>query len=271
MPGAGRDASHPGTTSSASSRLSHAGCATEGSRQAPCTSSAAHRVMGDHLEAFGRRALQAFCTPAAFWTSHRSQTRRCERPRPQRCLRRCQRREQQWCRVSPGRCLRLELAQRETVEKRNESSLARVVFRYFDQWNKREIAGIIPLFAPDVFYEDALYPRALHGREALAEHLTKVARVLPPQLEFVIDDVCEDLERGKCAVRFHLEDRRTGKQVPFSRGTSFFTAKRAPDAPEGWLLTSGWDLPEPLIKAGNVLLAMAGIAARILGLFRRRT
>ncbi|KAK4530492.1 hypothetical protein CCYA_CCYA04G1349 [Cyanidiococcus yangmingshanensis] len=156
----------------------------------------------------------------------------------------------------------------EAEEGSVSKSLASVVFKYFDRWNSRQIESILPIFAPQVHYEDALYPRPLQNREALYQHLTKAARVLPQYLIFVIDDVCEDPERGRCAVRFHLEDKRSGKRVPFSRGTSFFTAMRAPETPDGWLITSGWDVPEPFLKAGNILLGIAGFAAVISGLAR---
>jgi hypothetical protein len=153
--------------------------------------------------------------------------------------------------------------------KADPKSLASVVFQYFENWNKRQIESILPVFAPEVYYEDALYPKALQGREALHSHLIKVARVLPRNFVFVIDNVCEDPGRGTCAVRFHLKDERSGKQVPFSRGTSFFTAREAPETADGWLITSGWDLPEPFLKAGNLLLGFARFAATIANLLDR--
>ena len=135
--------------------------------------------------------------------------------------------------------------------------------RYFQLWNTRDIDSIMELFSPDVAYEDGLYAQPFRGREALHSHLTRAGNALPRAYVFVVDDMAEDAQRGRCAVRFHLESTITGNTVPFSKGISFFTLQHRTDGNNGWWLTSGYDLAEPLLKPGNWALWLAGLAGSL--------
>lgn len=143
------------------------------------------------------------------------------------------------------------------------SSVGEAALAYFRLWNARELDAIPSYFSPDLSYEDALYPRPFRGRDALRRHLRKAAQAVPADLAFVVDDVCEDVARNKCAVRFHLESSATGKAVPFSRGTSFFSGEARTDGTHGYWITSGWDVPEPFLKAGNAILGLVRFASAV--------
>lgn len=140
------------------------------------------------------------------------------------------------------------------------------VERYFDAWNRRDMAAAVACFAPDCSYEDAQYDCPFTGLDALTKHLDRVAAALPRSFVFVVDDLAvselESLsssEGGRnIGVKWHVENG-DGDALPFTRGCSLY----ALDEKTG-LIRTGFDVPEPAaIKTGALELGLASVARKV--------
>jgi hypothetical protein len=131
--------------------------------------------------------------------------------------------------------------ERETKRKVAATSRAEiddddsVVRRYFDAWNRRDVAYASSLFAEDCVVRDLQYDESFAGREQFAKHLARVADCLPGTFRFVVDDVAST-PHGAGAI-WHVESG--GSPLPFTRGCSFYSIDRSTG-----LIKYGYEIPE---------------------------
>jgi len=140
----------------------------------------------------------------------------------------------------------------DTVESVN------IVEKYFDAWNRRDMAAAVDCFTDNCSYEDTQYAGAFQGREELRKHLYRVSSALPKSFKFIIDDTAVDNKKKKIGVQWHVENN--GKPLPFTRGCSFYQLNQ-----EGVLISSGFDVPEPApFKPGGVGLNLLSFASKLI-------
>jgi len=92
--------------------------------------------------------------------------------------------------------------------------------RYFDAWNRRDMAAATALFADDAVYDDTAFPGLLEGKERFGTHLRACADALPQSFEFIVDEIVGNNNQNKLLVKWHLEN--DGAPLPFTRGLSFY-------------------------------------------------
>jgi len=110
-------------------------------------------------------------------------------------------------------------------------------------------------FSEDCVYDDTQYQGAFQGKEALKNHLNRVADALPPSFQFCIDDVADGGDT--VGVQWHVENN--GNALPFTRGCSMYRADAS------GLLVSGFDVPEPApFKPGSASLLLLGVASKLI-------
>lgn len=142
-----------------------------------------------------------------------------------------------------------------TARVQQEGAAALAVRRYFDAWNARDMASACNQFAADCAYEDTLYPDPFTGKPALVAHLNKCADALPPSFQFCIDEVADGGDT--VGIQWHVESN--GNALPFTRGCSLYKAD-----PKTGKLLSGFDVPEPTLKAGSASLLLLGLVSKLL-------
>ena len=105
------------------------------------------------------------------------------------------------------------------------------------------------LFSDDCVYEDTLYPETFNGKDEVKFHLERVAKALPDNFRFCVDEI-SDVASGSfpaiVGVKWHVE--ADGKPLPFTRGSSVYKISK-----EGKII-EGFDVPEPVVKSGNFSL-----------------
>lgn len=121
-----------------------------------------------------------------------------------------------------------------------------VVESYFSHWNDRDMNAACALFDDECIYEDTLYPKVFTGKDSLRSHLLNVASSVPNSFRFIVDDICES--KNKVSVKWHVE--ANGQELPFTRGLSLYTLNK------NGLIVTGFDIPEPTIKAGSFSLGL---------------
>ena len=94
----------------------------------------------------------------------------------------------------------------------NENNLS-IVERYFEAWNRRNIALALSCFSNNIYYDDTQFSKPFEGKDQLAEHLIYVADCVPDSFYYVIDElsvgqVQRGGRRGSSVPRF-----RNGRRV----------------------------------------------------------
>jgi ketosteroid isomerase-like protein len=143
---------------------------------------------------------------------------------------------------------------------KNQNRISKsIVERYFGFWNERKMDDAIACFSDDCTYEDTLYSAKFMGKAALKSHLFRVADSLPDSFQFKIDTISEDNSKSKSSinigVKWHVES--DGANLPFTRGCSMYTVTDG-------LISSGFDVPEPVIKSGDISLQILSFLKNIL-------
>ncbi|GJP82030.1 hypothetical protein CLOP_g12150, partial [Closterium sp. NIES-67] len=123
-----------------------------------------------------------------------------------------------------------------------------VAARMYGAVNARDVAGAVACVGERCEYHDMIYRDAMRGRQAIAQHLSRVLQAMPPGVAFVIDDVSKGDEHA-CGVMWHAE--LDGRPLPLSRGCSFIRCQREDGA---LLITFVRDIPEPTMKPGSAAL-----------------
>lgn len=127
--------------------------------------------------------------------------------------------------------------------------------RYFAAWNQRNMDAAVQVFADDCQYEDTVFPEPFDGKKELKKHLLLCKESLPSTFSFVIDDIAD--AGDKLGVKWHVENN--GKQMPFTRGLSFYTVDEATG-----LVKTGIDEVEPAVfKLGAPSLFVDTMKAKI--------
>ncbi|KAL3780755.1 hypothetical protein ACHAW5_006425 [Stephanodiscus triporus] len=122
------------------------------------------------------------------------------------------------------------------------------VSKYFDAWNRRDVAYASSLFADDCIMRDLQYDEPFVGRERFKGHLTRVAECLPGTFKFVVDDLVVDDRRAGAV--WHVEN--DGSPLPFTRGCSFYSL----DVETG-IIRSGFEIPERAPPKTGLLRTLA--------------
>ena len=115
------------------------------------------------------------------------------------------------------------------------------------------------LFSDDCVYEDTLYPETFNGKDEVKFHLERVAKALPDNFRFCVDEI-SDVASGSfpaiVGVKWHVE--ADGKPLPFTRGSSVYKISK-----EGKII-EGFDVPEPVVKSGNFSLKILEAASNLI-------
>ncbi|CAI5517913.1 unnamed protein product [Closterium sp. Naga37s-1] len=64
-----------------------------------------------------------------------------------------------------------------------------VAQRMYAAVNARDVAGAVACMAERCEYQDMIYRDALHGKQAVEQHLRRVLHAMPPGVAFIIDDI----------------------------------------------------------------------------------
>jgi hypothetical protein len=73
-----------------------------------------------------------------------------------------------------------------------------IVERYFDAWNRRNIALALSCFSNNIYYDDTQFSKPFEGKDKLAEHLIYVADCIPDSFFYVIDELSVgQVQRGR--------------------------------------------------------------------------
>lgn len=174
-----------------------------------------------------------------------------------------------------------------------------IVERYFEAWNRRNIALALSCFSNNVYYDDTQFSKPFEGKDKLAEHLIYVADCVPDSFFYVIDELSVgSVQRGgrrgssvprfrngrrvgsgsrgrgrrDSSVRFDDDGRPTVSvsalwhvenefgPLPYARGCSFFKID-----PNTNLIVEGYEFPEPaVIKPGSTGLRTLSLASKLI-------
>lgn len=114
------------------------------------------------------------------------------------------------------------------------------------------------LFSEDCVYEDTLYPETFNGRDEVRFHLERVAKALPDNFRFCVDEISDvaSIFPAVVGVQWHVE--ADGKPLPFTRGSSVYKVSKAGK------IIKGFDVPEPVVKSGNLSLKILETASNVI-------
>ena len=100
-----------------------------------------------------------------------------------------------------------------------------IVERYFEAWNRRNIALALSCFSNNIYYDDTQFSKPFEGKDKLAEHLIYVADCVPDSFFYVIDELSVgQVQRGggrrgsSSAPRFRNGRRVNSDQRSLRRG-----------------------------------------------------
>jgi hypothetical protein len=71
----------------------------------------------------------------------------------------------------------------------NNDANLNIVERYFEAWNRRNIALALSCFSNQIYYDDTQFNKPFEGKDKLAEHLIYVADCVPDSFFYVIDEL----------------------------------------------------------------------------------
>ncbi|GAX27274.1 hypothetical protein FisN_13Lh160 [Fistulifera solaris] len=91
--------------------------------------------------------------------------------------------------------------------------------KYFLAWNRNEDAS--HLFADTIIYDDTAFPQPIQGKAALTQHL-EVCRQALSFTQFVVDDFVQNASKTTAMVRWHVTNKNTNQQLPFTNGISVY-------------------------------------------------
>eukprot|EP01025_Chloroclados_australasicus_P005986 TRINITY_DN11972_c0_g1_i2.p2 TRINITY_DN11972_c0_g1~~TRINITY_DN11972_c0_g1_i2.p2 ORF type:complete len:451 (+),score=53.54 TRINITY_DN11972_c0_g1_i2:91-1353(+) len=148
-----------------------------------------------------------------------------------------------------------------TTNAESELSAKDVVINYYTAYNKRDFSKAVEYIADDCVYEDLIYEYPFEGKEAIKEYFKKVAKLVPDDLKFEIEDIPEGDPR-KVGVQWYTSI--DGKFFPFSRGCSFY---RTNDKGQ---IVFARDIVEPQSKPGASTLNLLNAIAPVIRILSKR-
>lgn len=66
-----------------------------------------------------------------------------------------------------------------------------VALAYYENYNNKDIDGVLQLIAEDVVYEDLIYQEPFRGRDAVKAYFDKIERLVPKDIKFVVEDITD--------------------------------------------------------------------------------
>lgn len=76
-------------------------------------------------------------------------------------------------------------SQKETLTARD------VALAYYENYNDKNIEGVLELIAEDVVYEDLIYQEPFRGRDAVKAYFNKIEQLVPKDIKFVVEDITD--------------------------------------------------------------------------------
>mmetsp|Transcript_36915 Transcript_36915/g.104172 ORF Transcript_36915/g.104172 Transcript_36915/m.104172 type:complete len:437 (-) Transcript_36915:93-1403(-) len=130
------------------------------------------------------------------------------------------------CKHSRGHCLWTKATSRNqqsqmSLSQPGVSQLepADVVRQCFDCFNRRDLAAMMELYAPDGVYHNLAYESPAVGRKRTGEFIRGFTESLPDDVVFVIDDITSGLS-DSVGVIWHMEI--SDVEIPMGKGISFY-------------------------------------------------
>lgn len=147
------------------------------------------------------------------------------------------------------------------VHLRDESKEAeKLLIKFWQLTNEGRFLKASESLTDDAVYNDMLYAESFKGRRNIETLMRKMENYIPvDKLRFVLDDLAPS--PNKVGARWHVE-LKNGKTLPFSRGCSMYTLKRADN--DELEISEVWDFPETPLKAASVVLPLLKAVARFL-------
>ncbi|KAL3907831.1 MAG: hypothetical protein SGILL_008712 [Bacillariaceae sp.] len=125
--------------------------------------------------------------------------------------------------------------------------------KYFDAWNKRDMAQATSVFSSDIEYDDTAFPEPFVGKENLESHLNLCADALPGGFSFVLGDMID--VGDKVMVRWHVEN--DSEELPFTKGCSYYEIKNGK-------IVKGTDWKEPAVfKTAGLTLFVKSVVDKV--------
>lgn len=134
---------------------------------------------------------------------------------------------------------------------------------FYEAINERNVAKALDLIAPDCFYQDLNFARPFQGKAEVGQLLTESCQGIPPDLQFVIDDITTG-DSLRVGVLWHVE--LDGLPLPNGRGVSFCRVS----AETGKLIFAR-DLVEPVVKPGKRAFFILRLIAPLARVLLKRT
>ena len=116
--------------------------------------------------------------------------------------------------------------------------------------NRRDVEGAIAQIDENCVYQDLNFSKPFEGKAAIREMFEDTLSRIPPDFEFIIDDIAGD--KRATGLTWHVE--LGGVPFPNTRGASFYRL-----APESDLIVFGRDVVESPIKPGKTAFALIKI------------
>ncbi|XP_024986987.1 uncharacterized protein LOC112522143 [Cynara cardunculus var. scolymus] len=137
--------------------------------------------------------------------------------------------------------------------------------QFYECMNEKNIKLLEDYISNDCFFEDYSFPKPFNGKKEVLRFLDQLITGMGENIEFHVGHIYEgdDLIAG---VNWHLEWKK--KQVPFTRGCSFYRLKR-----EGERLTirKAQVFVESPIKPGDLFLILLKIVTSLFDAFPEAT
>jgi ketosteroid isomerase-like protein len=117
-----------------------------------------------------------------------------------------------------------------------------IVEECYEAWNRRDMKAAIDCFSSTFEYQDSQYFGAFSKKQELLRHFSEQADLLPSDSRIVVENIAVCPNTGNIGTQWHVERKRDGSIVPFTRGCSFYTTNN-----DG-LISSGFRVSEMLVK-----------------------
>jgi nicotinamide mononucleotide adenylyltransferase len=79
----------------------------------------------------------------------------------------------------------------KAISQKDARTARDVALAYYENYNNKDIAGVLQLIAEDVVYEDLIYQEPFRGRDAVKAYFDKIERLVPKDIKFVVEDITD--------------------------------------------------------------------------------
>ncbi|XP_027181551.1 uncharacterized protein LOC113779951 isoform X2 [Coffea eugenioides] len=101
----------------------------------------------------------------------------------------------------------------------NTPATSNSIMQFYKSINDKKLKQLEQLLSDDCFFDDYSFPKPFEGKQEVIKFLEQLITSMGQHTEFSVEHICEG-DDLTAAVNWHLDWKK--KQVPFTRGSSYF-------------------------------------------------